>query len=421
MNKVKVIWQGNQQDFNHSNKREIIDYFANKYNTTSVKVSTENDTLKQIKSNVDASDINADASDLVLNDEFQRRLIEQYIKDNKLDVNIEHIFRLDNKINGLIVDYKERTIRHKNIKPLDIEFSNFLSYGENNKIDFTKHVGITTIVGLPQNFSGKTTLAVDLLLFLFFGDTTKTSINAEIFNTFSGKDSLYVRGRIKVDNDIIVIKRTLVRNKKKDGTYNVTGNLELFNEDEQGNLTVDNRENSGGTDKYIKEVVGTYDDFLITILTTGRNLTSLIDTKPTERGKLLTRFIGLEIFNEKLLKAKDDYKMWYSGSKLNQYTSVDLKNQNEKAVIEIDETKIKKIDTESEISIVESNQKTHDDKYEELLSSKKLIDNNLYMLSPQTIVDNIVKTTNSIIIFEEKNNVLSNILKIGISLISENE
>jgi DNA repair exonuclease SbcCD ATPase subunit len=412
VNKIKVIWQGNQQDFRHSNEREIFDYFSNKYNTTSVTISKEDESLKQIKSNIDVSDINADASDLVLNDEFQRRLIEQYIKDNKLDVNVEHIFRLDNKINGLIVDYKERTIRHKNIKPLDIEFSNFLSYGENNKIDFTKHIGITTIIGTPENFSGKTTLAVDLLLFLFFGDTTKTSVNAEIFNSFSNKDSLYVRGRIKVDDEIIVIKRTLIRNKKKDGSYNVTGNLELFKEDINGNLIVDNKENSGGTDKYIKEVVGTYDDFLITILTTGRNLTSLIDTKPTERGKLLTRFIGLEIFNEKLLKAKDDYKMWYSGSKLSQYTTVDLKNQNDKLTIEIDETKLKKVDVENNIEISEKNIKDYESQYEDLINKKKPIDNSLYLLTPQYIIDNISKLKSSILIYEDKNKNLSDILKI---------
>jgi hypothetical protein len=36
-------------------------------------------------------------------------------------------------------------------------------------------------------------------------------------------------------------------------------------------------------------------DFLLTVLTTAGNLESLIDSKPTERGDVLSRFIGLEL------------------------------------------------------------------------------------------------------------------------------
>lgn len=401
--KLRVVWQGSPEEFTHTNKREIYDYFSQKYGTQHVKIDKEDINIKQMTSNVDVSDINADASELVLNDEYQRRLIAQYIKDNNIDVNLEHIYRLDNKVNSLIVDYKEKTVRHRNIKPLDIEFSNFLSYGENNKIDFTKNVGITTIIGKPENFSGKTTLAVDLLLFLFFGDTTKTSVNANVFNLYSLKDSLYVRGRVKVDNDIIVIKRTLTRVKKKDGTYNVTGNLELFNEDANGNLVSDNKENSGGTEKYIKEVVGTYDDFLITILTTGKNLTNLIETKPTERGKLLTRFIGLDIFNEKLLKAKDDYKLWYSGTKLSKYTTSELLSSNKKLQDDNDALTISLDENKEQEELLETKIKQFEDDYELLVNSKKLIEESLYRLDKNSVINEIESINSKIEIINVKN------------------
>ena len=52
-------------------------------------------------------------------------------------------------------------------------------------------------------------------------------------------------------------------------------------------------------------------DFLLTVLSTAGNLESLIDSKPTERGNVLSRFIGLEIkekenlFNENIDNRKN--------------------------------------------------------------------------------------------------------------------
>ena len=53
------------------------------------------------------------------------------------------------------------------------------------------------------------------------------------------------------------------------------------------------------TDKLITETIGTYDDFMLTIVATAKNLEDLLETKPTQRGRLLTKFIGLEIIEKK--------------------------------------------------------------------------------------------------------------------------
>ena len=41
------------------------------------------------------------------------------------------------------------------------------------------------------------------------------------------------------------------------------------------------------------------DDFLLTILATANNLENLLEAKPTQRGQILTRFIGLEKLKKK--------------------------------------------------------------------------------------------------------------------------
>ena len=90
-----------------------------------------------------------------------------------------------NKIveNKLLLENPETTQFNKwYIK--NIKFSNFLSFGENQVLDFENLNGITIVESIPQNTGGKTTLTIDLLLFLFFNTTTKSSKAEDIFNKF---------------------------------------------------------------------------------------------------------------------------------------------------------------------------------------------------------------------------------------------
>ena len=94
-----------------------------------------------------------------------------------------------------------------------IEFSNFLSYGEGQVIDFDKCNGITVVESDPPNFGGKTVLTVDLLLFLFFNTTTKTQKAEEIFNRFTDINKVSVRGDIVIDGEEYIIARQIERKK----------------------------------------------------------------------------------------------------------------------------------------------------------------------------------------------------------------
>jgi ATPase involved in DNA repair len=98
-----------------------------------------------------------------------------------------------------------------------IEFSNFLSYGENQVLDFTKCNGITVIESNPPNFGGKTVLTVDLLMFLFFNTTTKTSKAEEVFNRFTDRDKVSVRGEVTIDGEDYLIVRNLERKYQRRG------------------------------------------------------------------------------------------------------------------------------------------------------------------------------------------------------------
>lgn len=163
-NQIKVIWEDTLDNHSTHKEKQIEKYFQNKYKTNKVKVIFKPITTKN--SDVVAEGT-ADASEVILDENYQKQLIESYLKDNKVEIPIDYLMKLDNSVNVELEDYKEQTNRYKKFKIKQIQFSNFLSFGDHNKIDFTDKLGITSVVSNPPNFGGKTTMTVDLLLFLF--------------------------------------------------------------------------------------------------------------------------------------------------------------------------------------------------------------------------------------------------------------
>jgi DNA repair exonuclease SbcCD ATPase subunit len=405
-NYIKVIWEDTLDNHSTIKERQIEKYFQNKYKTTRVKVIFKPIINKNSEIIAEGS---ADASELILDENYQKQLIEQYIIDNKINISIPHLMKLDGTVNLELENYKEQTNRYKTFKIKEIEFSNFLSYGDNNKLTFDDKTGITSVVSEPANYGGKTTLTVDLLLFLFFGTTTKTDKNEEIFNRFTNSDIVEVKGKVEIEGDNYIIKRTITRKKSKDDTYLCKNEVDFYQVLPRGGVKQLNGEQKKFTDELIKTYVGTFDDFLITILTTGDNLDDLIKTKPTERGRILTRFIGLEFFREKEKIAKKKYTEWKEKSKLYHNNSQDI-------LFKIDEEKNKI--TQNGI-MIESNRKVHDNikseidelanQREELFKNRyNDIDSELYKLDESTIQSGLDKV---ISLIDQKNNDIQNIIK----------
>ena len=144
--------------------------------------------------------------------------------------------RLDNKVNTQIDKLNENKVRYNKWYIKKVEFSNFLSFGDNNVIDFTNLDGITVIESNPKNFGGKSTSSVDLLMFLFFNTTTKTKTNGEIFNRFTDKNEVSVRGEITIDGEDYVIERKTFRKMSKSGEYTIKNELEFFKKSEDGSI-----------------------------------------------------------------------------------------------------------------------------------------------------------------------------------------
>jgi len=319
---VQVVWDDYAENFTQEKIKSVRHYFQKKYETTNVNVITKTKVDKETTHNVDIS-FN------ILDKNYQQELAKTYLDNKSLSIYLDKVLGIDSIVDNRMSLNDDEAQPFKKWFIKNIEFSNFLSYGENQKIDFDNCNGISVVESNPPNFGGKTVLSVDLLLFLFFNETTKTTKAEEIFNRFTDKNKVSVKGEVLIDGEEYIILRTLERKKAKSGEWNVKTELDFFkrlSDDSLQNFTGEQRRE---TEKFIKTSIGTKEDFLMTILTTGTNLEDLIDSKPTARGQVLSRFMGLEFLKRKEEIAKEIYSEFSKSMISNIYNSEKLKSDNQ--------------------------------------------------------------------------------------------
>ena len=348
---IKVVWEDTPENFTNERLTRVKSYFKKKYSTRKVNVITKVMETEKSKGSLDVGD-------KIMDVVYQDKLVKDYLTEQEVDVDWDKLKRLDNRVEEKLLEESPNEISNKKWEVKWIEFSNFLSFGEDNRIDFSDLGGITSIDSVPSNFGGKTTLSTDLLLFLFFNKTTKSSKAIEVFNRFTDKNRVLVRGEVEMDGSNYVIERGIIRKKTKKGDWNVKTELNFSKVLEDGTLQNLQGEQRRETESIITKSIGSVDDFLLTVVTTGSNLEELIESKPTQRGDILTRFIGLERIKEKEVICKKMYSDWskklvsnlYNITDLN-YSSDTLKEEiktNNETIVELNE-KIKEMDGEIKV------------------------------------------------------------------------
>jgi DNA repair exonuclease SbcCD ATPase subunit len=317
---IQVVWEDIAENFTQDKIKSVKHYFSKKYNTTNVNVltkakTTQTDEMQSIDVSVNISDVN-----------YQLDLLKNFLESKGYKDKEDDVLSINKMVENKMSGDEENQAQFKKWYIRNIEFSNFLSYGENQKLDFDKLNGIVVVESDPPNFGGKTVLTVDLLMFLFFNETTKTTKAEEIFNRFSNKDKVHVKGEITIDGEDYVIVRNIERKLSKKGEWNVKTELDFFKKLSDGTLLNFTGEQRRETEAFIKTSIGTKEDFLMTILTTGSNLEELLESKPTARGQVLSRFMGLEFLKKKEEVAKEIYSEFSKQKLSNIYSSEQLKD-----------------------------------------------------------------------------------------------
>ena len=315
---VQVIWEDTPENFTQERLKSVKQYFMKKYISTNVNVITKVKTSEDVQQTIDVA-VN------IMDKNYQKELIKSLLESKGLDNHFDDVMNIDVAVENKMLSEDNDVTPFKRWYIKKIEFSNFLSYGENQVLDFDKCNGITVVESNPPNFGGKTVLTVDLLMFLFFNTTTKTNKAEEIFNRFTDKNKVTVKGDILIDGEEYIIVRNIERKKSKSGDWNVKTELDFFKKLSDGQLQNFTGEQRRETEEFIKKSIGTMDDFLMTILTTASNLEELLEAKPTARGQVLSRFLGLEFLKKKEEYGKEIYSQFSKGMLSNLYNTEALK------------------------------------------------------------------------------------------------
>jgi DNA repair exonuclease SbcCD ATPase subunit len=378
---VQVVWEDTAENFTQERIKSVRTYFSKKYNSTNINVLTKVKTSGDVKQTVDVS-FN------IMDRNYQIELMKELLKQKGQDNIFDDVIKLDTAVENKMTSQEVTAFKKWYIKK--IEFSNFLSYGENQVLDFDQCNGITVVESDPPNFGGKTVLTVDLLLFLFFNTTTKTTKAEEIFNRFSDKNKVSVRGDIMIDGEEYIIVRQIERKKAKSGEWNVKTELDFFKKLADGQLQNFTGEQRRETESFIKNSIGDIDDFLMTILTTASNLEDLLEAKPTARGQVLSRFLGLEFLKKKEETGKELYSEFNKSMMSNVYNTETLKSD----IIDL-EGKIVSYENENkdlDVKILDADTRlTKGRDYKEGLISQKYndIDHELLVLNLSTLESEI--------------------------------
>ena len=247
---------------------------------------------------------------------FQNKLIEEFLNET------EHLTEEQLEVvKGINTDINSKLGTQKNITnstwiPKTFEFSNMFSYGPNNVIDFSQMKGAYGI--FAPNASGKSTLW-DALSFCIFDKCSRTSKAEDVMNY--SKMSFDCKFTFELNNVDYIIERTAKKSPKR-GTVKVDTNFYRIVDGQVESL---NGEQRRETNAIIREYVGTYDDFVLTAMSTQSNNSGFIDKSQKERKELLAQFLDMDVFESLYQIASEEIKEL--SALLKDYKNQDLPTQ----------------------------------------------------------------------------------------------
>lgn len=397
--KVKIQWNVHQSNYSRELENSMIALMAKKYGIPAKNIVVE---TNYITNNGEAEVLSSETVQSIHDPKFQQELMKQFIANNDIkDVDFEEIIKIDSQINSLI-DYdaydkgKKYTIKW-------VKWSNFLSYGPDNYFDFTTLNGLVLLNGEPANKSGKSTFAYDLLHFLLFGktNTNKAKNLGELFNNYLPETrTINVEGCINIDGDDYIIRRTLTRPAQGKKSKTVTNKVEYYKISDDGSeiiLPEDNKQEASttATSKIIKEALGNESDFDLIISANAKDLDNIISLTETEKGRLLSRWIGLSVIEDKDIKAREKWNREISvGRFSDMYNQTQLENEIELLVQANKANDADILRFNNDIVTYDETIKRNQEEKDLLLSAKQTIDNSLLKVDATTLqasINNLIE------------------------------
>ena len=216
----------------------------------------------------------------------------------------------------------EEVLRNSRWEIESMNFDNLFSYGTENTIDFTKNTGITGIFG--KNTKGKSSI-IGALMYCLFNTTDRGPIkNLHIIN--SRKNFCKSSVDIKLNGEIFRVSRGTVKHTTRKGEIYGSTSLDLKKVSTDGTV-IENlaEEQRRETEKVLRSLIGTSEDFLMTSLASQGGMNRFIGEGSTSRKTILTKFLDLEVFERMSDLCKQDYSSLRAISKAIKQEDWDIK------------------------------------------------------------------------------------------------
>jgi len=246
---------------------------------------------------------------------------------------------IDETIKELNVDNSKKKV----IKIKGLIFNNYNVYGCGNCIDYEKFNGIVNIVG--RNGKGKSSMAVDILLFALFGKNSKYDGTSTCIN--NTRDRIKMMIAIDVNGEEYRIEREFTRNETYGAGHTGKMNVNLYRGESNISKKTDKNTLYGpGTEKLIEEIIGSEEDLINMSIMEQNRAVSFIDMNDKERKNTIKKMMGLDVYEEIINEIKIRIKKLESKIKENKARI----KQNNRTRIEFDEI-IKKNEEEKKREI----------------------------------------------------------------------
>jgi DNA repair exonuclease SbcCD ATPase subunit len=231
---------------------------------------------------------------------YQNVILSQYLK-NKFNLDDEEILKIC-ELNRVINDKIPKLEVTRNIQwsPKRLEFSNMFSYGKDNVIDFSNMDGAYGI--FAQNASGKSS-SIEALVYCLFDKCSKTSKAGLVMNNKSRE--FHCKLDFELDGKTYTIERKASYRPKSE---NVKQDVNFYCVDSEGTKISLNGDDRFGTNGKIREIIGSYEDFVLTSMSMQNNNTGFIDMGQSDRKDLLSQFLDIKVFEDLYFAASEDIK-----------------------------------------------------------------------------------------------------------------
>ena len=152
--KIRVQWSDRPENYSRDAKNKIRNYFSKKYGVSKESIDVIYTAVK-FNDKGDKIIIDGATIDNILDKEYQRSLMKEWLLRENITVNIERLFKLDDKVNAeLNVSDDYNSSSRWSLKWITL--NNFLSYGSDNMFHVSKLKGLNIVNSTPnENQSGK--------------------------------------------------------------------------------------------------------------------------------------------------------------------------------------------------------------------------------------------------------------------------